>query len=308
MDERRILAGPCRVVDVGVDWCTATATKPADRAKLKDVVDVLLADRLDEGYEAKKWAWNGYTGTIQEGLAVGERDDSLIVRISGEFAQRWWFLPAYRANRVTRLDLQVTIDGAPQGMDLTAAGVEQARTAPRRRGAPLTWQRIETANAGATLYLGSRASERVYRLYDKGAEEGAEHLSGKWRYEYEAKDETALATASMLAFCSSPTLEVGSLVWHGFADRGVTPFFDLRHVPADITPARAKRTDERTIGWLSNSVSKTIERLRGHGLEVDAIHALNLTPGLLSPQLSTGRGKNGVCPISRPANSSKLPK
>lgn len=299
LDTGRILAGPCRVVDAGVDWCTATATKKEDRDKLKDVAEVLLADRLDEGYEAKKWHWNGYAGTIQEGLAVGERDDSLIVRISGEFAQRWWFLPAYRASRVTRLDLQVTIDGVPAGLDLTAAGAEQAKLAPRRRGAPLTWQRIETGSHGATLYLGARASERVYRLYDKGAEEGAQHLSGKWRYEYEAKEETALATASLLAFCSTPVVEVASLVYHGFDDRGVTPFFDLAHVPVDITPARAKRTDERTIGWLANNVSKTISRLRGRGLEVDAIHALNLTPGLLSPQLSTGRGRSGHYPVSK---------
>lgn len=299
MQTEQMVAGPCRVVDAGVDWCTATATKSTEREKLRDVAEVLVSDRLDEGYEAKKWHWNGYAGTVQEGLAVGERDDSLIVRLSGEFAQRWWFLAAYRANRVTRLDLQVTIDGVPAGVDLTAAGAEQAKLAPRRRGAPLSWQRIESASKGCTLYLGSRASERVYRLYDKGAEEGADHLSGKWRYECELKDETALAVAGTLAMCVTPVREVGAMVWWGFSDRGVIPYFEISKVPEDVTPQRAKRSDERTIGWLATSVSKTMSRLRGHGLEVDAIHALKLSPGLLSQALSNGEGRNGVYPNSR---------
>jgi DNA relaxase NicK len=302
MNDGVLLHSPGRIVDVGIDWLTATATRPRSRERLREVAETLQSDLLRDGYEAAQWHWNGYAGHCHEGFAWGERDDSVICRISGPFASRWWFLPAYVADRCTRIDLQVTVDQLPAGVDLTAAAQEQVSQAPRGKGKPLKWQRIVTADDGATLYLGSRASERTYRLYDKGAEETGKHLTGKWRYECELKEATGSVVAKTLVPSAHDVKLIAGFVRSAFANRGVTPWFDVAHCPDDITPDRPKRSIERTLGWLKRDVSKTLERLRRNGLEVEAIDALRLSRPAVQQFLTTGT-TNGVHPQNSPSRS-----
>lgn len=288
MEKRRPLyARSAHVTDAGCDWITCTGTADLDTGQLLDLAELIQDHQHDRGFVPAPWRWNGYLGYHGEGYQWGRRPDGTILRLSGEVAQIWWGLAFRRCNNVTRLDLQVTVEGVEPGIDVALIARTQVDERSRMVGRPFRWSHVQTNAHGSTLYLGSRASERFYRLYDKGAEEIGQHLSGQWRYECEFKQSTAVAACQVMSAMADPPLGMLNAVHEEFSVRGVKPLFERDSEPPEITPQIPLASDERTIAWLESHVRGPINKLRLHDREATVYRALNL-PALGEPPSAPG--------------------
>lgn len=217
-----------RIMSAGVDWLTATAPHDGRDVPLLDCAERLMArDELD-GYEPKRWTWNSYTGWQTDGLTFGMREDGVIVRLSGALAHKHALEVINHAANITRIDCEVTARFHP-------ARPKFGQEAHRR--ALAHFQAHDKAPVPAfhgsrgrleTLTLGSRASERYGRLYDKYAESGDEVWRDCWRWEVEVKAEPAARLARKLAHVEWPGPVTASYVHDFFATAGIAPPFSWR--------------------------------------------------------------------------------
>lgn len=276
------------VESAGVDWLTVT-TPHGERAKhLADWGEVLLSSEKRKGNDFKQWEWNGYHGYTAGAVALGGRPDGVYCRLSGEAAREHWRHVFDIAQRCTRLDVQVTVAGLPEGHNLAAQEHERVKDFRPKRGRPGEWELRLTRARGATLYLGSRSSQTFARLYDKSAEEERKHLGGRWRYELELKEETACKTALHLASLGAPAARCLSTVHDGFSSRGVVPIFVRSDQPIMEPYRRDQSDDDRRLAWLSGQVRDVVAGLRRRGREVDVMRALGIGESAIADLRSEG--------------------
>lgn len=255
------------VESAGVDWITCTARQSADSDPLSLVARARIAEARNEGNTERQWRWNGYDGVTCGQVAFGRRADGAIVRLSGVYADANWRFALASARNVSRLDLQVTARPEHPIPTLASDGYKAALLAEKADGRPVTATLITRHPAGATLYLGSRQSERFARLYDKHAESGDERYAGCWRYELELKGEVALRMARRLERVLNWRQAVVNTVHLHFEMRGVEPVFP-RDAPGFYERSHRELTDdEKSLHWLRTQVQPTVRRLvdNGHG-------------------------------------------
>lgn len=155
------------------------------------------------------------------------------------------------AKTVSRLD--VAIDVKPGGMVRRLANLCKADmfTSHARK-----WYVIESAAGGLTLYIGSRESERMLRIYDKSAEQGM--CAGLWdRIELEVKDKAALRLARALATQDMQAIIKGWITdFCDFPDNGWK--VAMAEGQSNYVPSQRKATDTRE--WLLNDVARVVAK------------------------------------------------
>lgn len=193
-------------VSVKIDWLTLTAHSPT----LPETYDEYLsfaASYLDDlglgGYGLTRVNPNPFYAhafKVGEGrgvLHVSDRPDrqGMMLVMSGQalaFIDGWQFLRAATSLnwKVTRLDLAYDFINVGEDIETTYGLYRAAYHAPKRQ---VTYIESES---GSTLYLGSRSSAKMLRLYDKAAEQ---KVPMDWkRLEIEYKAEAAANAASAL--------------------------------------------------------------------------------------------------------------
>lgn len=249
------------LVEVGVDWLTATYATERARVAIGTLADRWQRDRAQDGYDLKPWNWNGYRGSVTDGITWGTRDDSAILRISGKFARQHFLAAMCFATNVSRIDIQLTAYNPllTQGLcTMLARRVGLNRLV--ESGQTKTQLTVNTPR-GETFNIGSRASNRYYRVYDKSAETEGEYEPGTWRYEVEYKQDRAFRLAQRLA--RQQNLDVDCL--HLLSEAYLA--YDV------ITPIVAKpmgwkeqnivrvSDDQRRLEWLKRSIRPCILRM-----------------------------------------------
>lgn len=125
---------------------------------------------------------------------------------------------------------------------------------------------------GDTLYVGSRQSESMIRIYDKSPEYG-EELGKVWRFEVEYKSALAGGVASYLSEYGNSGID--ELVWSECKDKGLP----VPAVPNKTNVLRDMATlssAEMKLNWLGRQVSPTVTFLRRLGLEGEVYRQLGL--------------------------------
>jgi len=102
------------------------------------------------------------------------------------------------ADNCARLDLAITLADLRTGFDWAACVLAVVGTDKRIEKGITRTTYIRGTPDGTTAYIGSRASERFYRVYDKHAESKGTYPLGAWRFECEYKGSRARAVASRL--------------------------------------------------------------------------------------------------------------
>jgi hypothetical protein len=268
----------------GIDYVTCT-TKPGMKDRLiMGLVPRWFAQRESEGYHPAQWSFNSYVGETIDGLSYGQRHDGSIVRLSSEMARIHGRTVLRLANHVSRLDVQVTLTDDCNGMDWAAWADQEARHDKRiESGVTRSSLRHDTPD-GAMFTLGSRVSERYYRIYDKSAESKGVWPSGTWRWEVEYKNARAGRVAQHLATDAWSGEACRGLVSDAFADYGiVVPSSPLPRNWRDHSP-REETTDERRLLWLETTIRPAVARLR----EAFSYDRLLTALGLDDVDLATG--------------------
>lgn len=259
-----------RVIRAAVDFLTVTTKTGAATATLLSLVMALLGGPDMWRKPSHKWNFKGYRGRSFDGCSYGIRGDEGIVMLHGEWCQEYWSRIAPSRQKCTRVDLAVTVELAQENTLLAERGYDQVAS-----NAGITSSIVMSSKGGSTVYLGSRQSQFMGRLYDKGAEEGLP--SGMiWRYEVECKKPASEAVVTQLLDTSDVSAWVSSYVERWFSARGLPPVYTSENVECELEVAANVTTPDRRMAWLRTSVRPTVGRLCIEGFEAEVRDALGL--------------------------------
>lgn len=270
------------LVSAGVDWLTCTARDPARSENLRAVAWQLLYEQAGLGSDLKPWSWMGYGGYICGPIAMGERHDGCYCRLSGRCAHDNWRRCAVWADNVSRIDLQCTVrlPDTTNPAALAYAAVQHPDI--RRRGrAVTTATHIENTKRGETTYIGSRSSDRMGRLYNKGVESKEEVYRDCWRWEIEYKNRAAPHVSGWLSLQPDDATAVAATVHRAYADWGAPPDWRAGALDVSSPPARQQTDDERRLAWLYAQVRPVVAGLTERGRLVEVVRALGLEAQLI---------------------------
>ena len=250
------------VISCSVDYVTATITSGVRAQVLLTAVLHWLALSELEGSSRKPWSWNGYQGENTESMTYGQREDGAIVRLSGESARAHTPTLLSWADSISRLDVQVTLLDRNPKRDWAELLLYDVAEDPRVKSGKTRTTKLTSTPSGSTAYIGTRISDRYFRVYNKYAEAGDPWPPGSWRWEIEYKHERARKVADRLIQGNFSSDTVRAVVGAGFADYG-------HSLPCDVLPItwrdsgiRLKSTDARRLQWLSTSIKPLVLRLR----------------------------------------------
>lgn len=280
-----------KLATADTDWLTAITDSDLDSQHLR----IISRCWLGRARKVKRWAMRGYhgrsgndlegyTGGVAYGEKLDDRDVCSILQAWGDVAIRVSNeLLALHHFHISRMDYAVTVlfaNGIPSVKDWIIAGAD----VPSRRVVRV----IPDGNEGGTLYVGSRGSDKFGRIYDKGAQLGT--IPGRlyWRWEVEYKGECARAAFANYSECQGPEKRrqlVAGEVTGFFREQGVpTPLIqDVSWDRTMIRYATRVRCSNTTIQWLQQQVQPALRNLQGAGRLGDALDALGILGGSLTP-------------------------
>lgn len=160
-----------------------------------------------------------------------------------------------RGHRCTRLDLAIDV----RGSDCLMQNCIDAAFAGKTSGTARSVNIIQnTRDGGATIYVGSRSSQKFVRIYNKAAQMGQ---TGDWvRIEIETKGDTARGIAKALQ--SANFGDIGDIARSLITDMVNFKFKLWKEIMAcgHIDLALAKERPRGTEKWLLEQVTKAIAR------------------------------------------------
>lgn len=261
MTRGKSLLHGCKILECNVDWLTATVRHGTEQRALARLAEDWLLDRSCEGYRVQGWRWNNYVGSQTDGISFGKRDDGWIIRLSGPMATRHWLTVATWAHNISRFDVQTTLLSTTPRDEHAVAGFATLALDPRISNGLVTSKLIESTPDGSTLYLGSRSSDRFFRVYDKTAESDGDYPSRSWRYEIEYKGERAKKVADAIRADRHPTQAIWDCLQTAFTSWGIgipgdRPGWQWRDAAIPHTSDDAKR-----LAWLRRCIRPCVSKL-----------------------------------------------
>lgn len=268
----------------GIDWLTVTTRDNKlgqrwmdiyDHYKEYGVVNPLIA----LGRETR-WARYSYEGWGIDGIRVGKSKDlGWIVILSGDPSRKLWRMFEPSRGHVTRIDLATTVY---LGIPLEGLARRYYKHVNSRWAKEVTRHRkytlIKNNRGGETLYVGSRQSDQMGRIYDKGIEAKMDVEPGQvWRYEVEYKKPRAEQVMRALdAVRNQEAAKIAQTVYNWFAYRKCIPVFVGEGDAIKIEVETKITSDDRKLNWLRAQVAPTVDYLITCGRGDEAIDALGL--------------------------------
>jgi DNA relaxase NicK len=265
------------ILEAAIDYVTISAMSN-QVALVRSVANKLCSQRVRLGDVDKFSSALGYDGIQVGPVFFGVREDGRgLLRVSGPTAEQAFDELSGKEMHFTRLDIQMTIrrSGLLHNPFLAKTLMRESN---RRRLANPTQnyshvRMIDGNGRGDTVMVGSRASGKYARIYDKAAESKDERYDGCWRYEIEYKQHYADLVRDILRDThNKPDVIVDLIVSQ----------MDAWEIPACVSretslfvrgPASLPTDNERSLAWLRKQVLPTVIRLRdaGYGPEVDEL-------------------------------------
>jgi hypothetical protein len=179
------------ILESRVDWITCTC-KPGLKAQvLQASAKRWIAAQDALGFRTREFRWSGYLGEATDGVTCGQREDGTILRLSGQAASDHAKSALEFCDNVSRIDVQVTLLAKKNPSDFATLALASASLDPRVVSGITRTSIIRSTPDGSTFYLGSRSSDRYFRVYDKSAESEGLYPDRSGRYEVEYKGDRA---------------------------------------------------------------------------------------------------------------------
>lgn len=278
---------------VGVDYLTVTSVENHSSAKLARTCHDLCEALKKEGSVSKAWKFKGYQGQTLGFFSYGTGPSGAICMVAGPAAYLYLEPLVDAASRVTRIDFQVTVTLSEPYTMLGENHWWQVKNNKKEQGAAKKFRKVQGSDGGYTLYVGSRLSGRLLRIYDKGVHSGEFDPGLMWRYEVEMRQPYAgPATSEFLEFPNRGLFIMG--VVHRHCTRnGIVPVSKYDDKEIEIEAQVRIVTPEAKLNWLSTSVKPTVAYLSSLGYTEDVLKALGLsqltTGGLKDLDLAAGK-------------------
>lgn len=245
---------PVTVVAAAVDWLTMSTNGSGDYAALLSWRDRRFAVLDAEGHRETQFSSHGYQYRQRGQVAVGSNGRGGVCTVSGDEAGASWRDLSRIAANVARVDLAITGRTDAPTRTLAREGYRAVDSAPRRRGRPVQVTLISSQDRGDTLYVGSKKSDQLGRLYDKDRESRDTAYKDCWRWEVQYRNDPALLAVRGLERAEDAEATIGATVRGWFTQRGVSAPFRAAGAALDCRPARQLPSDERWLEWARKSV------------------------------------------------------
>lgn len=263
-------------IGASIDWLTVTNTNPQQFDGLLALGKLCLRHSIALGNAASDWRWKQYKGYHAEGVSFGERDDSVILQLSGCMAEEWATTAYNYATNCSRIDLAVTVQYAEQRKGIADGVYSQGNEWQDKRGQGPGFTLVTNSAGGSTCYVGARISDIYGRVYDKWAETRRAEYARCWRWEMECKGEVAKRCADSLIAHPARAGAIASTVHRYFARRGAEPDWSVDTDSIKVVHIRPT-SDERTrLRWLREQVRPAVAWLCERGKKQEVVDALGL--------------------------------
>jgi len=274
--------------ECGVDWITATGFGGKQTQEMAEIGINLMREAHGLGNDICPWGMAGFHGFKCAGVQMGQRCDELLIRLSSEWAWRYWRDVYEKADNISRLDVQATISDGRDAARRVAMHYRQAHNFAIRKQHAGALSLFQTNSGAATVYFNKRISDRYGRIYDKEAESKMRHYLGAVRYELECKGKVAASMAHSLSVSKDSDGLAARQALTFFSNRGVTvsQYFPglatadstgQDFLPLTRTNPPASTTDrDRKLNWLAKSVRASVQSLINSGNVDQLADALGL--------------------------------
>lgn len=140
-------------------------------------------------------------------------------------------------------------------------------------GRTRTSRQVTDSTGGHTLYIGSRTSERMMRIYDKGAERG---LGNDWwvRHEIELKGDAAKGAAQYIGFYADDDLDLSAILTNFINFPNTTAYENMSDAEIDIK--WSDKGERKTQEWgiiAAKAIAKQIKLDTGYAKEIERAFA-----------------------------------
>lgn len=264
------------VLSVGVDTLTCSAGEGGNLEHLRSLGVDLLMRSAESGNRVGYFKRGPYVGGQTRQVGYAEYRGRGLVELRGETARQWWPEVVPLADKVSRIDVQVTVQEEPYNDARAVLAWFRASRRAKREGRPPRYTLWADAAKGSTLYIGRLGSRFLARMYEKAKEDPKGGWPPSWRYEVQARRERAAQVAAELVGASEPGARASGLVWSHFQARGVAPIFTpstVAHLPS-LPPEPTDTT--KSLDWLARSVAPVVQRLYSVGAYPATLKALGI--------------------------------
>lgn len=263
------------LVDFGVDYITCTAKPGTKGTLLAEQAKLSLTDEAESGNEVKKWRGQGYSGLSSGAVSFGVGPQGTLARLSSGLAQRDWQKFYAVSDNCSRIDLQVTAR-----FDFTATEVvSECWSILRAHWLKHSHLREPEVHCGPngphSISIGSRASDRCGRIYNKGHESKLDHYRDAVRFEGEFKGRVSRALAANLNRTGSRLPFVAPHILGLFRKSRLELGLFL-HEPLQLCCPKKPSDATRRLRYLHTAVRPLIMSLIAQGFESEVLEALGL--------------------------------
>jgi len=252
-----------KIVDAGIDYIRVTSQDQRCKGRMLDYYRAVRDRDKKLGYREMTGGAFGFLGKKCRHAMYGDKAEWGMVQVSGYEAKSSLRL-ADEGTQATRIDLQLTYwVGESEVENVLRDAYNRACAAPPTNHRPCKVNMIESRHRAQTVYIGSRASDIFFRIYDKFEESGKEEYRGCVRFELELKGRLAKALWQRWVDGAGTLYQALEMVVQMLKERGVA-------VPSEDIDAhdilmlkRPKTSEEATLAWLKFQVAPTVKKLTG---------------------------------------------
>lgn len=236
----------------------------SDKARLLNIIGVKDGS-IDR--RIREVARFGYKGYVYQGVFVGSREGRRLEHVAGGYATEWCLPKQYDHSSCTFNRFDVAVDlylcdwhDKEESVERTNDEIDKivATIMPFNERLNRQVTRVTSSGGGYTVYVGSRASDRMLRIYNKTVQ--ADLVNGAMypcvvRIELELKGRTV---AGLHYYAHQGTSVMVESVVHHFASFGI----QLLNVNYGI-PFRQDKSDwiDTRMAWLKRTVSSSVLKL-----------------------------------------------
>jgi DNA relaxase NicK len=280
------------VIEAGIDWLTIGVTGARKVASLEVWTSLLQMHEAAAGYKRLPFSLMGYSGSSVGRVRYGKRDDLAIAQFSGELADDVAVRALSLADRVSRVDIAVTVrlpQPDPFLGETVYAQASNHRAEHPRSARPML---VQDDDGGCTAYLGKRTSDAYCRVYNKEAEEAASRVApgdtryrNCWRAEIEYKGRAAAAVANAAVASPARPDFCQRIVHEYLRTHGISPWFPVDGDRVLISGSRRRSDHQTRMAWFRSAVAPAILKSLEVADRADILEALGLgeTPPAESP-------------------------
>lgn len=261
----RSAARDCIIVSAGIDWLTLTSVSRETKLRMAGYFGTIAEEDQRLGYKIVGAGGHGYVGKRTRHAVFTHQENRSLLTVSGERAKRTILLNKAGDN-ASRIDVQITMRLPDEDVDGWLRAQERgAQNAPGIRGIRPKVDHYVSNGKYQTVYIGSKKSDVVIRLYDKFEESKEDRYKGCVRMEVQMRNKASKALWSHLAQEGLGTMYLLRVLLSLLERRGI----DISGVDLErqdiIRPPAEPLKEERTKGWWASQVAPSVARYSASG-------------------------------------------